>query len=605
MSLLNHSTLPVCKMERVICHWSEGHHRANSTDLEHYHLLIEGDGKVVFGDHSIADNANTSDDDYAAHTFHCNNRSIGVACCCMVGTNETPFRPGSEPLTTLQWDTMCQVVAELCAFYQIPVTPRTVLGHGEVQANLGIIQKGKWDPMVLPFDLAKTRAQVGEALRAGVSERLAGLPGGIFAPEFPSSNGHAAAPVGGEGTSPSFLAGMVTVAGSATAHLRSSLFRGNVDLEEVAAGNRLLRTGANPQPGIDRVQDALNRLAAHGGDYRVDFGPTGGGRGRFGQRTQRAVINFQRDLRLGVDGKVGEETIVALDEALLRLEGGQRALPPADVHSAVPAAGNYAPPPASATVLAGLDFARATSESGRRLFNTYAAADQDVGLAKGDPSNCPALLRFPDNTVFFEAKMAICADGSPRARRIDPSSGQPSTAFTFPRVKDGFFDAEEVPYVVLPGRNKDGSLDFTGAFAIQPLDLAVVMVGNRFVPAFYGEVGPWFRLGEAAIKVHEGLPVRSPWTSDRDHNSIRNSSVPGKVLYFVFPGTAVPRRAGMSPADWLKETLRAAERRFAQFRESGGTQVAAPSPTRAAAPAGAGGGTPSPIREGAPKLVNV
>lgn len=121
-------------MDRIICHWSEGNYRANEVDLEAYHILIEGDGRVVFGHHSIEHNVSTADDDYAKHTLKCNTRSIGVACCCMVGCDQSPFRPGSQPLKQLQWDTMVRVLAELCEAYRIPVTPRTVLGHGEVQS---------------------------------------------------------------------------------------------------------------------------------------------------------------------------------------------------------------------------------------------------------------------------------------------------------------------------------------------------------------------------------------------------------------------------------------------------------------------------------------
>jgi N-acetyl-anhydromuramyl-L-alanine amidase AmpD len=175
MSLIDETLLPPCTMKRVICHWSEGHYAANSTDLEHYHILIQGDGSVIGGDHSISDNVSTADDNYAAHTRGCNTGSIGVALCAMVGCKEQPFQAGGEPVKKSQWDTMVQVVAELCKFYQIPVTPTTVLGHGEVQKNLGIQQLGKWDPMVWPWDPSVPHTDVGQALRTQVSGALANL----------------------------------------------------------------------------------------------------------------------------------------------------------------------------------------------------------------------------------------------------------------------------------------------------------------------------------------------------------------------------------------------------------------------------------------------
>jgi hypothetical protein len=72
----------------------------------------------------------------------------------------------------VQWQTLTEVVAELCMFYRIPVTPRTVLGHGEVEPNLGIAQRGKWDPMILPWNPAMSRTQVGTLFRSLVQNAI-------------------------------------------------------------------------------------------------------------------------------------------------------------------------------------------------------------------------------------------------------------------------------------------------------------------------------------------------------------------------------------------------------------------------------------------------
>jgi uncharacterized protein YgiM (DUF1202 family) len=77
------------------------------------------------------------------------------------------------PLTKAQWDKAAIVVAELCRRYNIPVNPRTVLSHAEVQANLGIRQRGKWDVAVLPFDRAfDTARECGDLFRRMVQEHL-------------------------------------------------------------------------------------------------------------------------------------------------------------------------------------------------------------------------------------------------------------------------------------------------------------------------------------------------------------------------------------------------------------------------------------------------
>lgn len=174
MTLIPKEWLPACSMKRIICHWTAGGYKATSLDRAHYHLLIEDDGNLIRGTHSIADNVSTADGVYAAHTARCNTGSIGVSVCCMSGAQASPFQPGPYPMTRKQWETMAKVVAELCQFYQIPVTPQTVLGHGEVETYLGIPQHGKWDPMVLPWAPEMSRTQVGNHLRALVQKAIMG-----------------------------------------------------------------------------------------------------------------------------------------------------------------------------------------------------------------------------------------------------------------------------------------------------------------------------------------------------------------------------------------------------------------------------------------------
>jgi peptidoglycan hydrolase-like protein with peptidoglycan-binding domain len=287
-------------MKRVICHWSEGNYKANSTDVEHYHILIEGDGTVRGGDHTILDNVSTSDGNYAAHTLGTNTGSIGVACCCMVGCQESPFKPGSQPMKKSQWDLMVKGVAELCQFYGIPVTPTTVLGHGEVQGNLGIKQKGKWDPMVWPWDTSKTRKQVGAGLREQVSAVLAQLGGGALTAASPA---RAAAVVDGESYT-----------------LRSALLGNDPTLRQIAETNLVLVPPQHPKPvaGIEAVQEAINRLAMVGVAVpRISFGPDDKHRGWFGPQTVAALKALQQFAKIDVDAKIGDDTLRALDNALV------------------------------------------------------------------------------------------------------------------------------------------------------------------------------------------------------------------------------------------------------------------------------------------------
>ncbi|MCM0751496.1 hypothetical protein DEA98_09825 [Brucella pseudogrignonensis] len=97
MSLVSAQWMPAVSMKRIICHWTAGTNTANATDKKAYHLLIEGDGTVVRGNASIADNSGSLKDGYAAHTLNCNTDSIGVSMCAMAGAVESPFKPWRLP----------------------------------------------------------------------------------------------------------------------------------------------------------------------------------------------------------------------------------------------------------------------------------------------------------------------------------------------------------------------------------------------------------------------------------------------------------------------------------------------------------------------------
>lgn len=168
--------MPKAKMARVICHWTAGAYSVSKTDREHYHIIVGGDGQLVLGDNSIKANESTSDSDgYAAHTKNLNGGSIGIACAAMAGATESPFNAGPYPLKEDQWATLARVAADLCQQYGIVPSPETVLQHGEVQANLGIAQDGKWDICKLPWVPDLTKNEVCTDFRARVMAELEGV----------------------------------------------------------------------------------------------------------------------------------------------------------------------------------------------------------------------------------------------------------------------------------------------------------------------------------------------------------------------------------------------------------------------------------------------
>ncbi len=85
----------------------------------------------------------------------------------MSGAVERPFRSGTAPITGAQLTALAALCRTLSARYSIPVTPRTVLTHAEVQPTLGIVQRGKWDVTWLPGMAAPgTAVETGDRLRA-------------------------------------------------------------------------------------------------------------------------------------------------------------------------------------------------------------------------------------------------------------------------------------------------------------------------------------------------------------------------------------------------------------------------------------------------------
>lgn len=168
---------PPAKMRGIVVHWTAGAHRASGLDRAHYHILIEGDGRLARGLHSIAANDSTADGAYAAHTLGLNTGFVGVALCCMAGAVERPFHAGPAPMTRTQWDRLPAVLADLCRAYAIPVTRKTVLSHAEVEAELGVRQRGKWDVSRLAFDPTVVGARAcGDLFRGRTAALLGAAP---------------------------------------------------------------------------------------------------------------------------------------------------------------------------------------------------------------------------------------------------------------------------------------------------------------------------------------------------------------------------------------------------------------------------------------------
>ncbi len=88
--------------------------------------------------------------------------------------------------------------------------------------------------------------------------------------------------------------------------LENARFADDPKLERIRSGRGMLRAGASG-PAVTKVQEALIDLG-----FAIE---PGGASGTFDEPTRRAVIRFQREVGLGDDGRVGKDTLRALDGA--------------------------------------------------------------------------------------------------------------------------------------------------------------------------------------------------------------------------------------------------------------------------------------------------
>jgi hypothetical protein len=129
------------------------------------------------------------------------------------------------------------------------------------------------------------------------------------------------------------------------------------------------------------------------------------------------------------------------------------------------------------------------------------------------------LTQIDDGTVYFRAGMAIDADGSPRARQIDPY-GQTETSL---RYKNGAsVNAEKVNYFVLP-------LGQYQQFGVRKGDIAAVRYGDEVRFAVFADAGPSHKLGEGSMALAASLGINPNPRSGGTHRP--------EVEYIVFPGS--------------------------------------------------------------------
>lgn len=136
---------------KITIHWTAGTNKVSDLDKHHYHFIVDGDGIVHKGNHSIGDNS-TSSGKYAAHVLGFNTKNIGIALAGMAGASESPFKTGRYPIKEIQLEVAAKLAADLSKEYGIPVEKNRIFTHAEVQPTFKVKQKGKWDLTRIPWD---------------------------------------------------------------------------------------------------------------------------------------------------------------------------------------------------------------------------------------------------------------------------------------------------------------------------------------------------------------------------------------------------------------------------------------------------------------------
>lgn len=151
-------------MNKIIIHWTGGAWFPNATDKEHYHFLIDKNGKVINGKFKVEDNENCNDGKYAAHCGGGNTGAIGVSMCGMYVPKGVNIKDTKFPLTKTQCEACFKLVAQLCKKHLINLN--NVLTHYEFgQAHPKTSSNGKIDIIFLPPYPEIDKNKIGDFIR--------------------------------------------------------------------------------------------------------------------------------------------------------------------------------------------------------------------------------------------------------------------------------------------------------------------------------------------------------------------------------------------------------------------------------------------------------
>lgn len=155
-------------MKRIIIHWTAGGYFPTDYEKEHYHFLVDKDGKIHNGKFKPEDNEICKAGKYAAHTGGGNTGSIGVAICAMAGFKNQNF-VGKYPIVKKQFESTMEFCARLIKKYGLEINPQTVMTHYEFGIkNPKTTSAGKIDIVYLPPYSWVAKNEVGSFIRSKI-----------------------------------------------------------------------------------------------------------------------------------------------------------------------------------------------------------------------------------------------------------------------------------------------------------------------------------------------------------------------------------------------------------------------------------------------------
>jgi hypothetical protein len=165
-------------INRIHWHWAASTYSVNWNVRRHYNGVFDYEGNQYDG--GCPPQQQAAYVPYkvgVSHTLNANTGAVGLTFAGMAGATANwganTVDQGSYPLTWKGVDAMLEHTAELCRLFDIKPSPWTTITHCEVQTNIGIKQRNKWDIRVMPESKTLlTEKSAGDILRARMMEKF-------------------------------------------------------------------------------------------------------------------------------------------------------------------------------------------------------------------------------------------------------------------------------------------------------------------------------------------------------------------------------------------------------------------------------------------------